>query len=48
MEFSINHNQFLTARRVELKVAVIIHSAVTDTCRKLWQQPAGLYSDNRF
>jgi len=34
MKFSLNHNQFLTAGRVELKVAVIIHSAVTDTLQK--------------
>jgi len=34
MKFSINHNQFLTAHRVELKVAVIIHSAVTDSFQK--------------
>jgi len=34
MTFSINHNQFLTARRVELKVAVIIYSAVTDSFQK--------------
>jgi len=34
MKFSTNHNQFLTARRVELKVAVIIYSAVTDSLQK--------------
>ena len=43
-KFATNHNQYVTAGPFELKVAVIIYSAVTDSLHKMYGRNLQVYT----